>query len=292
MTTKKWLAEHTGSLAGKTVALFGATGGLGHELSRYILHLGGRLLMIDRNGEKAAAAAAVLRAEFPSAEITRMRADLADFSSVRALCDALLSSPPDAIIHNAGAYAVPRYLTETGYENVFEINFAAPYYITRRLLPAMREKGGRTVIVSSIAHNYAKTDRTDPDFRTRQRSSLVYGNAKRRLTYALFALKEAEPDLRLAVTHPGISSTGITAHYPPLLYALIKHPMKWIFMKPRRAALSILWGLFEDTAPFEWIGPSLFSVWGTPKKKPLRTADADEVRAIAKEAEEAYQKRI
>ncbi len=291
MTTKKWLSTHAGELSGKTVALFGATGGLGQALARHILSLDGRLLMIDRNAAKAAAAETQLRSEFPYAAIERRQADLADFSSVRALVDALLLAPPDAIIHNAGAYAVPRYLAETGYENVFEINYAAPYYITRRLLPAMRERGGRVVAVSSIAHDYAKSDSGDPDFRTRKKASLVYGNAKRRLTYSLFALREKYPDLHLAVTHPGISATGITAHYPLLLYALIKHPMKWIFMKPRRAALSILAGLFEDTAPGEWIGPSLFSVWGTPKKRRLTTADAEEAQAIAAFSEELYRER-
>lgn len=291
MTTKAWLRKHTSSLTGKRIALFGSTGGLGQALARHILALGGALIMIDRNQEKAATAEARLCAEFPDAQICRLSADLSDMDTVRALCDELMTAPPDAIIHNAGAYHIPRKICKTGYDNIFEINFAAPYYVTRTLLPLLRAKGSRIVAVGSIAHNYAKTDPADVDFRSRTKHSLAYGNAKRHLTYALFALQKEYPDLHVAVTHPGISSTGITAHYPKWIYAIIKYPMKWIFMKPRRASLSILYGLFTDTEPNEWIGPSLFSVWGSPKKKPLRTADTEETVRIAAVAEEIYKKR-
>ncbi len=291
MTTKAWLRKHTASLAGKEIALFGSTGGLGQALARHILALGGALIMIDRNQEKAAAAEARLRTDFPDANIRRLSADLSRMDTVRALCDKLTAAPPDAVIHNAGAYHIPRKICKTDYDNVFEINFAAPYYITRTLLPALRKKGSRIVAVSSIAHNYARTDPSDIDFRSRTKHSLAYGNAKRHLTYALFALQEKHHDLHIAVTHPGISSTGITAHYPKWIYAIIKYPMKWIFMKPRRASLSILYGLFTDTRPNEWIEPSLFSVWGTPKKKPLCTADAAEAARIARTAEEIFKKR-
>ena len=45
--------------------------------------------------------------------------------------------------------------------------------------------------------------------------------------FSLFALD----DPHIAVTHPGITQTNITAHYPKLIFAVIKNPMKLIFMK-------------------------------------------------------------
>jgi len=149
MTTKAWLKKHTSSLTGKRIALFGSTGGLGQALARHILALGGALIMIDRNQEKAATAEARLRAEFPDAQICCLSADLSDMDTVRALCDELMTAPPDAIIHNAGAYHIPRKICKTGYDNVFEINFAAPYYVTRTLLPLLRAKGSRIVAVGT-----------------------------------------------------------------------------------------------------------------------------------------------
>ena len=101
-------------------------------------------------------------------------------------------------------------------------------------------------------------------------------------------VEKDETDAHLAVTHPGITFTNITAHYPKAIFWVIKHPMKVIFMKPARAALSILSGVFSDTSEGEWIGPMCFDVWGLPKKKALRSCTQEERRRIAEIAETVY----
>ena len=148
--------------------------------------------------------------------------------------------------------------------------------------------GGRVVVVGSVAHNYSKIDPDDVDFSTRTAASKVYGNAKRYLMYALHELFREEEGATLAVTHPGITFTNITAHYPPLIFALIKHPMKVIFMSPRRAALSIVRGVFEMSLYRTWIGPVLLDVWGLPRVKKLRTAKDEEIERIDRVAREIY----
>ena len=105
--------------------------------------------------------------------------------------------------------------------------------------------------------------------------------------YSLYPLLESSR-ASLAVTHPGISFTGITAHYPKLIFALIKYPMKCIFMKPRKASLSVLRGVFEKTESGTWIGPAWFDIWGKPKKKTLRSADEKERKRIAAAADMIY----
>lgn len=286
-----WLAAHTHSLTGRRVAVFGSTGGIGRELCRYILHLGGDLVLVDRNPQKAARLLADLQAEFPAAVIATVTADLEELAAVEAACGELERLGVDAVIHNAGAYSIPRHLCSTGYDNVFQINFASPYYVTCRLAEHLTARRGRVVIVGSIAHTYAATDPDDVDFSTRSRASLVYGNAKRHLMFAAYAWAKEHPDVGVAVTHPGITLTGITAHYPPWLFALIRHPMKWIFMPPRKAALSILLGLFADTPAGTWIGPRLFSVWGLPRLSALHTCPQEEARQIAARAK-AVQKAL
>ena len=163
--------------------------------------------------------------------------------------------------------------------------------MTRRLLPHLSERGGRVVIVGSIAHNYSKTDRSDIDFSERKAASKVYGNAKRYLMYSMYELfrkgKDTE-NVTLAVTHPGITVTNITAHYPKLIYAIIKYPMKLIFMDRKKAALSILSGAFESCGYCEWIGPRGFDVWGYPKKKRLKTATAEEREYIGESADKLW----
>ncbi len=286
MSISAWMKKHTGSLLGKTVAISGATGGLGSVLCRHLAGLGASLLLLDRNPQRSGALAEQLCAEYPSLTVGRIPLDLTDMESVRAAADTLLSMPIDYLILNAGAYSIPRCVGDTGYDNVYQINFVAPYYLARRLLPTLRARGGRVVAVGSIAHNYSVTDPLDIDFRTRKKASLVYGNAKRQLMLAL--LPEADEGT-VAITHPGITFTNITAHYPKVIFALIKHPMKVIFMKPKKASLSILAGLFESHGSKEWIGPRHFNVWGCPKKKALRTFDAEEAARICENAERIYQ---
>jgi NAD(P)-dependent dehydrogenase (short-subunit alcohol dehydrogenase family) len=270
------------------VAITGATGGLGGAVCRHLLSLGAGLILLDRNRAKSDALKATLIGEYPQATIRQIPLDLSDMASVKAACEALERETFDVLIHNAGAYSIPRCICNTGYDNVFQINFASPYYMTCRLLPLLRERGGRVVAVGSIAHNYSKTDAVDVDFRTRKKASLVYGNAKRYLMYALHELFRDEDRATLAVTHPGITFTNITAHYPPLIFALIKHPMKVIFMSPRRAALSIIRGVFEASDYRSWIGPRLFDVWGVPSVKPLRTAQNEEIARIDRVARGIY----
>ena len=289
MNIQKWLTKNTYSLLGKTVVITGATGGLGRELSRYVVMLGANLVTVDRNESKSLALEKELTAEFPDVSITRVIADMEDFGSVKSACERLKCIPIDYLILNAAAYSIPRKRCDTGYDNVFQINFVSPYYLIRELMPLLTERKGRIIAVGSIAHNYSTTDPDDIDFSTRNRSNLVYGNSKRYLMFSLYELMKSEKGT-LSVVHPGITFTNITSHYPPLIFAIIKHPMKLIFMKPKKAALSILKGLFDHTEGYSWIGPKLFNIWGYPSKKPLKTAQKAEIDRIYQTAEGIYNK--
>lgn len=284
----KWLEKHTCSLRGKRVAIFGSTGGIGNELCRYILMLDGTLITVDRNRDKASALKLKLKAEFKSAKIYNITADLEDIKAVKNACEELERCNIDILIHNAGACSIPRRTCSTGFNNVFQINFLSPYYITNRLLPQLKSKGARVVIVGSIAHNYSKADIGDIDFSTRKKASLIYGNAKRYLMFSCSLLARDNPEIKLTLTHPGITFTNITAHYPKWIFALIKHPMKIIFMPPKKAALSILGGIFDQTQGFEWIGPSVFDIWGMPSKKALKTCSRTEAEQIYSTAKQIY----
>ena len=276
------------SLNGKQIALTGASGGLGRALCEMILASGGALVVIDRNEKKQQALIEELKAAHPEGQIEGLLADMESMESVKTLAETLKARPIDFLILNAGAYSIPRHKTALGLDNVFCINFVSPYYLTRALLPHIEARGGRVIAVGSIAHNYSPSDATDEDFSARTRASLVYGNAKRHLMAAFFDLSAKGESV--AVTHPGISFTGITAHYPKLIFALIRHPMKLIFMRPKKAALSIYEGLFTPTAAGEWIGPRLFNVWGKPKKQRVKTIKPEEQKRLAEYADELYKK--
>ncbi len=283
MNYYKWLNKNTSSLKGKTVALSGATGGIGKCLCEYLAYLGADLICLDRNPDKSNALIAELKAKYKDLSAIHITVDLEDIDSVKYALNKLNMIDIDYLIFNAGAYNIPRHKCSTGYNNVFQINFISPYYMANVIYQKIKERGGKIVAVSSIAHNYSRIDANDIDFSGYKASSKVYGNAKRYLTFSLFERFSGEN--QLSVVHPGITLTGITAHYPKLIFAVIKHPMKIIFMPPKKAALSILRGLFEYTDKNYWIGPRFFNVWGLPKKQKINTCSDEESKQIFKSAE-------
>lgn len=286
MNFYNWIDKNTSSLKGKTVAISGATGGIGTTLCYYLAYLGANLICLDRSPDKSNRLIADLMLKYPNLSARHITVDLENIDTVVTAAEQLKQLDIDYLILNAGAYKIPRHKCDTGYDNVFQINFVSPYYLARELASLIKEKGGRVVAVSSIAHNYSKININDIDFSGVKASSKVYGNAKRFLTFSLYGL--FNNDKTLSVVHPGITFTNITNHYPTLVFALIKHPMKIIFMKPQKAALSVICGIFNSTKSNEWIGPRLFNIWGLPKKQPLNTCNINEIKQICEISEKIY----
>lgn len=288
MQHKKWLFNNTQSLKNKTVAITGSTGSIGQNTCFYLAALGANLILVDRNINKSLELKEKLEKSFLNINVRCITADLQDINSVKVATKALLNEEIDVFIHNAGAYSIPRKISNSGYDNVFTINFVSPYYMIKALLPNLRKRKGRVIAVGSIAHNYSKTDKNDIDFRNKKAASRVYGNAKRYLQFSLLKLFENEKDAFLSIVHPGITFTNITAHYPPIIFAVIKYPMKIIFMPPKKASLCLVFGVFTPCRGFEWIGPRLFNIWGYPKKKCLTTCSVNEAEIIFNTAEEIF----
>ncbi|MBQ6706988.1 MAG: SDR family NAD(P)-dependent oxidoreductase [Clostridia bacterium] len=276
MNYERWLKKNAGTLSGKRVAITGATGGIGMELCRHVAHLDAELVLLNRSREKTEELIVRLKSEFPNLLVSFIPLDLTDMQSVDAAVECLKADCPDLLIHNAGAYSIPRYKTSLLVDNVFQINCLAPFYMTERLIEPLRQRQGRVVIVGSIAHTYSKTDAADFDFATRRAASRVYGNAKRTLMLAMYERFQTETAVSLSVVHPGITLTNITAHYPKFVFALIKHPMKVLFMSPKKAALCVVQGVFTPCRYGEWIGPRVAGIWGLPRKTVLHTFDREE----------------
>lgn len=274
------------SLKNKTIAVTGATGGIGISLCKELLKKNASLILVDRNREKSLALRDRLKKEFIDADIVNITADLSSIQSVKNAVRDLKKYSIDVFIHNAGAYSIPRFKSDSGYNNVFTINFISPYYMIKELLPYLYERQGRVVVMGSIAHRYSKADFFDVDFSNRKKASLVYGNAKRYLMFSLYELFKDNQKM-LSVVHPGITFTGITNHYPKLIFALIKNPMKVIFMPPKKACRCAVEGVFKNTPYGFWIGPSIFDVWGKMKLKRIKT-DLAECEKIAETAERIY----
>lgn len=236
MTIDKWIKLNTHDLSGQTVAITGATGGIGIQVCKILSSLNANLILIDRNEDLDVALKNELLQINPNISVNFVHVNMEDFQSMQECVKQLSNfNKIDVLILNAGAYAIPRKITNIGYDNVFQINFVSPYFLVKSLLPILRKSNNpKVVLTSSIAHNYSKIDERDIDFRTRKKSNLIYGNSKRFITFSLMELFEQNKDISLSIVHPGITFTKITNHYPKFIYAIIKYPMKMIFISNKK----------------------------------------------------------
>ena len=47
--------------------------------------------------------------------------------------------------------------------------------------------------------------------------------------------------------------------------------------------------IFDETGNCEWIGPSIFNVWGYPKNKKIKTAKESEIKLITEIADSVFE---
>ena len=286
MNIQKWLKLNTSNLSGKVVAITGSTGGLGSVLCLYLAQLGASILTLDRNPNKSLALKNKLVARFPNLDFQSVKLDLESTRNVKDVCAQLQGRQIDYLILNAGVYNVPLSTGDSGYNNIFQVNFVSQYCLVKGLMPVLRQCRAKVVVVGSIAHNYAKLNENDADFSRAKKSSKIYGNSKRFLMFSLYELFKDNPDVSLAVAHPGVTLTNMTNHYPKAINWFVKFGVKALFPSPEQAVLSVLWALFADCGYLEWIGPARLKVWGKPKLAKLKTCSPSESKRIFEIAEE------
>jgi NAD(P)-dependent dehydrogenase (short-subunit alcohol dehydrogenase family) len=135
----------------RTIVITGATDGLGKGIAEELAPTGARLILHGRNEEKGQALLEELRPR-ATGELEWRLADFASLDDVRGLVDELLDEQRiDALVNNAGiGTAGPREESEDGYELTFQVNYLAPFLLTRRLLPLIKSSApSRIVNVSS-----------------------------------------------------------------------------------------------------------------------------------------------
>ena len=132
-------------LAGSTVLITGATGGLGRAIARHLAAEDARLLLSGRREEDLLALGHELGAEV-------LRADLAVREDVAAL--AAWGARAEVLVANAAlpASGALESFTEHQLDRALEVNLRAPVALAHALLPHLRSRGrGHLVFVSSLS---------------------------------------------------------------------------------------------------------------------------------------------
>lgn len=144
----------TQRFAGKTVAITGAANGIGAATARRFLAEGARVALMDREGD-------TLRAEFGEASPASCLAIAGDCTDAAALADfharaTAAFGPVDILFNNVGQSGRERSAPfhesrEEVWRFVVEVSLFTAMRMSRLVAPAMRERGGRIVNMSSDA---------------------------------------------------------------------------------------------------------------------------------------------
>jgi NAD(P)-dependent dehydrogenase (short-subunit alcohol dehydrogenase family) len=184
----------------RTIVITGATDGLGEGLATELAPTGARLVLHGRNEEKGQALLEELRPQ-AGGELEWRRADFASLDEVRDLADSLLDEDRiDVLVNNAGVgTAGGREESAEGYELTFEVNYLAPFLLTRRLLPLI-ERSAPARIVNVTSAGQMPIDFEDVMLERSYSGAQAYCQSKVALVMLTFDLAEE------------LEGTGVTAN--------------------------------------------------------------------------------
>ena len=197
--------------SGKIALITGANKGIGLETARLLGRQGITVLLGAREGEKAARAAATLKAEGINAVPVKL--DVTSSADIQAAAAFIESKYGhlDILVNNAGINAEDGFagnnsvtVAQEALRETFDTNFFAVVELTQALLPLIRKSpAGRIVNLSSILASL--TLHSDPKSPIAGSKPLGYNASKTALNAFTVHVADALKDTKIKVNsaHPG-----------------------------------------------------------------------------------------
>jgi NAD(P)-dependent dehydrogenase (short-subunit alcohol dehydrogenase family) len=195
----------------RTALVTGGSGGIGYQLCRHLAAHDTRVFVHAPTPPEAHDAVARLIRD--GADRTRLHAVAADY---RRLHDVVSLAGYldreygriDLLVNNAGALGAATR-TGDGFDTTLQINYLAPYVLTRRLGRALNTAAARIVNVCSALHREAHLDADHPEGTPGTRPAAAFANAQLALVMFTRALTlSAEQRVTAVAVHPGTVDTG------------------------------------------------------------------------------------
>jgi NAD(P)-dependent dehydrogenase (short-subunit alcohol dehydrogenase family) len=151
MTGRAW--DGLEPIAGVDALVTGSSRGLGFAIAQAYAAEGARVWMVADCADELEAAVAEIRTE--GGQVEARVVDLGDDAARAALAEELLDAAPELRVLANNAAILERQsvaeLETTHWQRLLAVNLTAPVLLTRDLLPALTERGGSVINVSSRA---------------------------------------------------------------------------------------------------------------------------------------------
>ncbi len=237
-------------MKGKTVVIFGVTGGIGSELAKILSDRGCTVILCSRNEDRLKELSIKLSQKYYVVDGTKEEEIESFFSKLIAQSQRI-----DGVVNCIGSFCIkPIQATSAKiWEEVIKTNLGSSFYILKQALKAMEpQKEGSIVLISSgaakigLAHHEA--------------ISAAKGGIEALIRSA--SASYSTSGIRINGIAPGLTNTplssSITNNPEALKHSLKFHPLGRIGM-PQDIALSIAWLLSNESS---WISGEIISVDG------------------------------
>lgn len=273
---------------GRCIIVTGANTGIGFEAAKILAARHARVLLACRDKDRAEAAKARIRREYPYANVAFLPLDQADLHSVRHAAERAADEPRiDVLLNNAGVMFPPLTRTRDGFELQFGVNHLGTFALTALLLPKLaRTPGSRIVVTASLAHRRGNLRWDDLNAENGYSRVARYSDSK-----LANMLHFAELDRRLRAAgspvtalgcHPGVAATELVRHVRP--FQMIT-PLLGLFLNSaaRGAWPALQAATLPDVEPGGFYGPQgLGGLKGKsgPAQRTAQAQDADLARRL------------
>lgn len=215
-----WTPTRISDLNGKTFVITGTTSGTGFEAARILLSKNARVVMLNRNVEKAAATTSKLvELHGDSIDVLNIHMDLGDQSSVKKAAAEVIEKVDriDALMCNGAIAQVPKQqLTKDGWESQMGVNYFGHFTLQGLLFPLIEKSKGRIVSVGSMGYDMGiKTiNFNDINWDNDYNPNDAYSQSKLAQIMSIYELQNrlndaGKHDVKAYACHPGSSRTSL-----------------------------------------------------------------------------------
>jgi NAD(P)-dependent dehydrogenase (short-subunit alcohol dehydrogenase family) len=252
-------------LTGKTVLITGSSSGLGFASAKRMAAAGAEVIMAVRSGipEKGRQIRDLTR----NSKVTMYHVDLLDFESIKMLVDNLVNDKVklDLLVSNAAMVPLKSRKTPQGLEEMFMVNYLAPFYLINQIINQgiLKRQGSRIIIVSSESHRNPKAfdwenfgkyhgygiNETVSRYGYFKLLLTTFGNELNR------RLSKEKMNVAVRTLCPGPVNSNIAREAPGWMQPLLKGVFSLFFRSPEKASDPILYfaGEYDSSDPIPYL---------------------------------------
>ena len=238
--TRGWKDLDSSAFSGRTIAVTGATSGLGLATAKILRSLDANVVLIGRQPSKLDGVVGKIDEQPANGTVKSVVCDVADLEAVRRASTELAAlGPIDVLVHNAGSLSKDRHLSPQGFESTIATHVLGPFLMTTLLASMITD----SVITVSSGGMYAAPLPNFSSGRSLEMPESAYDGTRQ---YAIakraqvtlnemWAAGRADP--RFYAMHPGWADTPGVQESLPKFRTLTKPLLR----TSEQGADSILW---------------------------------------------------